>query len=197
MEYKDVVERFARFTLEQAALFSAGCVYRLLPIVQACATPTTAASFARLSDLLWEAGRSPEKEELIQALQSAPELMAESAEEIHYWAHHALAMMFEAAQGDERGSSPAGAEACSALARNIAGDFDAILTEDEGGPEVTLPPQGIHEQLESAAQGEVVEILTAGSDRQEWIEGIKAASRTAVAGFTEDLPRFLRLAGWA
>ncbi|MBC2907013.1 hypothetical protein [Streptomyces cupreus] len=106
---------------------------RVQPIVRACATASTAARFAALSDLLWQPESLLEQQELIQALQNSPELLVESAEEIHYWAHHALAMTFEATQGQqEPEASDARAEACCALGRNIAGDFDGILDEDEG-----------------------------------------------------------------
>lgn len=126
----------------------------------------------------------------MESLRSAPELEAESAEELHYWAKHSLALLFEAVAARNPDESIERCEACCALALNIAGDFDAVSSGDEGGPEVELPPVGFHERLEMVAQSQAIELLTVTGEQSEQL--VKALSQASVTRYDEAMPEFVR-----
>ncbi|MEU6821552.1 hypothetical protein ABZ921_13045 [Streptomyces atriruber] len=192
MAYSEMVEHIRELSPEGAALFAAGCAYRVSPIVDACATERTANGFRDVLGLVLQGAGGQVGDALLESLQTAPELDAESAEELHYWANHALALLFESVAAMDSTEAIERAEACCALALNIAGDLDAVMSDDEGGPETELPPAGLHERLEIAAQSGAIALLAGGASGAQAVDGIRELSHDAVSRAAEVMPAFVR-----
>ncbi|TGA90939.1 hypothetical protein [Streptomyces sp. MZ04] len=190
--YGEMIERIRALSPESASLFAAGCAYRVLPIVDECGTAQTAVRFRGLLDQVLRGEGGQAKADLVGSLQVAPELEADSAEQLHYWVHHSLALLFEAAAATDPAESVERCEACCALALNIAGDFDAVLSGYESGPQTELPPAGPHERLEMQAQSESIQVLTNRVSREQAVHDIEELSQTAVSRFGEAMPEFFR-----
>jgi hypothetical protein len=194
--YSETVGRIRQLPPENAFLFAAGCVYRVAPLVHACATERTSQLFGELSELLWDADGDERKAELVAALEDAPEFTAESSEEKQYWAHHALALTLEAVQSSDPAEALERCDSCCALALNISSDFDAVVSEYAGGPETELPPAGVHEQFETTAQSQSLDILSSGLSVGEAARRIRELSAPAADRFGADMDEFFRLSGW-
>jgi hypothetical protein len=194
--YREIIQQGEGLSVSQIRLFCASSVLRIHPLIDACSTPHTGATVLRLSDLLWVDGYEQEKLTLVRELGSAPEAEAESAEELHYWSYHALSVAIEAAQVGFSAGDSERFESCCALMLNIMGDFDAVITLDEGqiGEEGVTP--GLYEELEVKSQQAVLDALLSTASESRIEENIKAVSESARGRLAEAIPEFIRCGGW-
>lgn len=143
-----------------------------------------------------------ECERMVETLEDAPELEAESSDELEYWALLCLRVLASALKA-EVSADPhhAGGVACS-LTLEIHGSIDVMLRNPvrsgrvqivEGG---TAPIPGSWELAEIARADQALEILSAAPSAEDARLRVRSLSRDHATALAGAMPDFIAAGEW-
>lgn len=174
-------------------LFATGCVQRIQPLVEACASPESAALYARGLRSAWDGTTGAERSEVNAGLGQVPELSAESSDEREYYAMIPIRVLSAVLSGPEDGKDLAGLACSQAL--NMLADVDYTLLPPEERPRIITPgsepPPGRWESAEVEAQSRSITLLRAASSREQAAAELRSQAEREAAELTVAMPAFL------